>query len=166
MKKRIMTSCLLWALVSCSNPVQPTSTAAQTSEGLASPSPTEALATLPWAYPTIEEAASPMTEPEEIREPQATPGQEWRGIPIMPAAIAGPESGNDNSYSFRTDASPTEIQDFYDATLAELGWTQPFDTPFDASGGRMTFRKEGMSLEIIVMSSEGSRMVLLLLTLA
>ena len=32
-----------------------------------------------------------MTEPEEVREPQATPMQEWRGIPIMPAAIAGPE---------------------------------------------------------------------------
>ena len=158
MKKRLIASCLLWALVSCSNTVQLTSTAAQTSEGPASPIPAEALATLP--------SDSPMTEPGEVREPKGTPVQEWRGIPIMPAAIAGQGSGNDNSYSFRTNASPTEIQDFYNAALDELGWSQPFDTPFDASGGRMTFRKEGMSLEIIVMPSEGSTMVLLLLTLA
>ena len=102
-----------------------------------------------------------MTEPEEIREPQGTPGQEWRGIPIMPAAIAGPESGNDNFYSFQTNASPKEIQDFYDATLAELGWTQPFSFPLEAEGGIMTFQKDNSTLLFTIAASEGSVVVLL-----
>ena len=97
---------------------------------------------------------------------QETPVQEWRGIPIMPEATAGLEFAVNNAYSFEVKASARDVQAFYEERLTELGWSQPFDSPFDENGGTMTFRKERSSLAIMVTPSEGSMVVLLVLTLA
>jgi hypothetical protein len=112
--KLIIASFLLFTLVSCSSTVQ------------------ETLA----AVPTLEEQASPMPDGKE------TPVQEWRGVPIMPDATAGLEFAVNNAYSFEVKASAQDVQDFYEERLTELGWSQPFDSPFDENGGTITFRKE------------------------
>ena len=152
MKKLIAASFLFFTLVSCSSAVQPIATAVPTFE------------TLPSTIPVIVSTA--MTEPGDILDPHGTPLQEWRGVPILPAAIAGQEFAEDNAYGFRANVTAKEVQDFYIETLTELGWRQPFNNPFDANGGRMTFRKEGSSVSITVTSSEDSVVVLLVMTLA
>lgn len=114
----------------------------------------------PAAAPTLEEQASPMPDDQE------PPVQEWRGIPIMPEATAGLEFALNNAYSFEVKASAREVQTFYEERLTELGWSQPFDTPFDENGGTMTFRKERSSVAIMVTPSGDSVVVLLVMTLA
>jgi len=120
----------------------------------------------PSATPTLEQAASSIPEAGELLNPQGAPLQEWRGIPIMPVAVAGQEFSADNSYSFKAEATPEEVQDFYNEKLTQLGWSQPFDNTLNADGGSMTFRKEAGSLTITVVPAEGSVVVLLVLTLA
>ena len=114
----------------------------------------------PAAAPTLEEQASPMPDDQE------PPVQEWRGIPIMPEATAGLEFAVNNAYSFEVKASAREVQAFYEERLSELGWSQPFDSPFDENGGTMTFRKERSSVAIMVTPSGDSVVVLLVRTLA
>lgn len=138
MSKLIIASLLLLTLVSCSNAVQETQAAA----------------------PTLEEQASPMPDESDV------PVHEWRGIPIMPEATAGLEFAVNSAYSFEVKASARDVQAFYEERLTELGWSQPFDSPFDENGGTLTFRKERSSLAINVTPSEDSMVVLLVLTLA
>jgi hypothetical protein len=163
-KKLIALSLLLWALVSCSNAVQPTPPAMGASEALTpvTSKGTQQAPTL--AMPTLETIESTVTDPADILNPQGNPALEWRGIPIMPEAVAGQEFVN--AYSFRVNATSQDVQAFYDRRLSELGWSQPFDSSFNEEGGTMTFRKEGSSLTIRVTPSGDSVVVLLVLTLA
>ena len=101
-----------------------------------------------------------------ILDPQGTPVREWRGIPILPEATLGQEFSEDNAYSFKAKITAENVQDFYGERLAELGWSQPFDDPFDAQGGMLVFRKEAASLAISVTSTDDSVVVLLVLTQA
>ena len=153
MKKLVAANFLFFTLVSCSNAVQPTPAAVPTFDALLSIMPTETLPAM-------------MTESGNILDPHGIPLQEWRGIPILPEAVAGQEFTEDNTYSFKANVTPKEVQDFYTKTLTELGWRQPFNNPFDANGGRMTFRREGNSISIIVTSSGDTVVVLLGMTLA
>jgi hypothetical protein len=79
----------------------------------------------------------------------------------MPEAIAGEESSG-NTYRFKVNATSKEVQDFYTEKLTALGWTQPFSIP--AEGGFMNFTKDKISLAIAVIPSEGSVVVLLVIT--
>ena len=166
MKKLITSSLLLWALVACSNPAQSISTAMTTSEALTTVVPAETLQALPSSVTTLEVLGSAVPDPGDVLNPQGNPAQEWRGIPIMPEAIAGQEFSPDNAYSFRANATAQDVQAFYDDRLTQLGWSQPFDSLFDEDGGTMTFRKEGSSLAITVTPSGDSVIVLLVMTLA
>lgn len=65
---------------------------------------------------TATEAASGL----DIPTPAGTPAKEWKGIPIMPGAIAGSDDGN--TYSFTIKSSVDEIQKFYEKEMAKLGW--------------------------------------------
>jgi len=143
-------SFLLWTLVSCSNPVPPASTVM----------PAETLKVLPASVPTLQALGSAVPDPQE------DPVQEWRGIPILPEAVAGQEFPVNNVYSFVTQVTPQEVQAFYDERLTQLGWSQPFDNSYNENGGTMTFRKEESSLAITVSSSGDSTVVLLVMTLA
>jgi hypothetical protein len=168
-KKLITASFLLLTLVACSNVAQLTPTAVPTFEPLPSVIPTEtlqALSSLPSTTPAAETITTAMPDPGDVLDPRGIPVREWRGIPIMPEAITGQEFGNNNAYSFKTNATAKEVQDFYTERLAELGWSQPLNSPFDANGGTMTFRKAGSSLAVTVASSEDSFVVLLVMTLA
>lgn len=129
------------------------------------PIPTKTLPVLSSSVPTRTALVSTrIPNPEEFLDPQGNPVQEWRGIPIMPEAIAGQEFAN--AYSFRASATVQQVQAFYGERLVPLGWSQPFDNSFDENGGTIAFRKERSSLSITVISSEDSLVVVLAMTLA
>ena len=128
--------------------------------------PAETLQVLPSSIPTLQALGSAVADPVDVLDPQGNPAQEWRGIPIMPEAIAGQEFAVNNAYSFTVQASAQDVQAFYDERLTQLGWSQPFESPFDENSGMMTFRKERSSLAITVTPSEDYMVVLLVLTVA
>jgi hypothetical protein len=54
-------------------------------------------------------------------EPLGEPAADWQGIPIMPGAISGGEVRD--GYEFTTQATVDEITQFYEAAIAELGYS-------------------------------------------
>ena len=56
---------------------------------IASAIPAETLQALPSAVPTLEALASALPDFGNMFNPQGTPVQDWRGIPILPEATAG-----------------------------------------------------------------------------
>ena len=135
----------------------------ETLQALPSLIPAETLQALPSAVPTLEALASAMPDFESMLNPQGTPVQEWKGIPIMPQATAGQEFSENNTYSFKAQVTTTEVQEFYSEQLTALGWTQPFSVPIQAEGGIMVFQKEGSGLTVTITASEGSAVVILTL---
>jgi hypothetical protein len=133
----------------------------ETLQALPSLIPAETLQALPSSVPTFEAIA---TQFGNYFDPQGTPVQEWKGIPIMPQATAGQEFSENNSYSFRVPVTVKEVQDFYKEKMTALGWNQPLDLPLAESGGIIGFQKEGSVLTLTITSLEGS--VVVLLTLA
>lgn len=118
----------------------------------------ETLQALPSALPTVEALA---TDFGNSLDPQGTPVQEWRGIPIMPQAVAGEEFPENDTYSFRVNATAQEVQEFYNQELGALGWTQPFEVPLESEGGFLFFQKDESVLTVFITPSEGSIVVLL-----
>jgi hypothetical protein len=53
--------------------------------------------------------------------PEGTPAADWQGVPIMPGAVNGGEA--EGGYRFSTQAMIEEITQFYDAALADLGYS-------------------------------------------
>ncbi|HUF00715.1 MAG TPA: hypothetical protein VMN99_15780 [Anaerolineales bacterium] len=135
----------------------------ETLQALPSVIPVETLQALPSAVPTLEALASALPDFGNIFDPQGTPVQEWRDIPIMSQATAGQEFAENNTYSFRVAATASEVQEFYNEQLASLDWNQPFTFPLEADGGIMVFQKEESVLTITIVSSEGTLAVALTL---
>ncbi len=116
--RAILLSFLVIVLASCSSFVpQPTET----------PIPTET--SLPTATNTPEPTYTPTQTPippsetpstPDLPMPSGKPASEWEGIPVMPNAIAG--EGDSKGYSFTINATPEEIQNFYEKELGKLGW--------------------------------------------
>jgi hypothetical protein len=52
--------------------------------------------------------------------PSGKPSSDWEGVPVMPNATAG--EGDSKGYSFTINASPDEIQKYYEKELGKLGW--------------------------------------------
>lgn len=123
--------------------------------------PMETLEALPSAMPTVEALA---TDFGNSLDPQGTPVQEWRGIPIMPQAIAGQEFSETDTYSFRVNATPQDVQAFYNAELASRGWNQPLEMPVEAEGGFLFYDKENSFLSIFITADGDSVVVLLTLS--
>jgi hypothetical protein len=128
---------------------------------IASAIPAETLQALPSAIPSLEALGSAIPDFENLFDPQGTPVQEWRGIPIMPQATAGEEFNENNTYSFRASATVQEVQQFYDQQLSGLGWNQPLDFPMPGEGGIMIYQKDDSTLTITVTPSDGTVVVLL-----
>src|SRR5215216_2978422 len=126
----------------------------------------ETLQALPSAIPTLEALASSMPDIGNMLDPQGIPVQEWRGIPVMPQATAGQEFSENNTYSFKANITAKDVQDFYNQKLTALGWSQPFNAPFETDGGLMLFQKDQNALAVTVIASEGAVTVLLVLTQA
>lgn len=123
--------------------------------------PEETLQALPSALPSVEALA---TDFGNSLDPQGTPVQEWKGVPIMPQASAGEEFSESNTYSFKVDATAQEVQEFYGQALPPLGWNQPFEIPLEADGGLLMYNKDNNGLMILITPSEGSLVVLLTMT--
>lgn len=93
--------------------------------------------------------ARPATQSQVV--PTATakslgePATDWKGIPIMPGAVSGGEVGDEFGYEFTTPASLDEITQFYEAALAELGFTltQTGENMGGVPGFSMLFEKVG-----------------------
>ena len=136
----------------------------ETLQALPSAIPAETLQALPSAIPTVEALASALPDFGNMFDPQGTPVQDWRGVPIMPQATAGQEFSENNTYSFRAPVTVQEVQDFYNQNLASLGWEQSFSLPLETEGGFIAFQKDGSTLTVTITSFEGS--VVVILTLA
>ncbi len=115
MKINIISSLfLVLFLVGCSAISAPTSTPTL-------PEPTSTFTPLPTNTPTITPVPPTETPSEPVLPtPSGKPASEWEGIPVMPDAIAG--DGDSQGYSFTVNASPDEIQQFYQKELEKLGW--------------------------------------------
>lgn len=118
----------------------------------------ETLQAIPSAFPTAEAFATSIAD---SLDPQGTPVQEWRGVPIMPQAVAGQEFSESDTYSFRVNATAQGVQEFYNQQLGTLGWTQPFEVPLEAEGGLLMFQKEDSNLMILIAPSEDALVVIL-----
>ena len=133
----------------------------QTLRALPSSIPMETLQALPSTIPTFEALASAMPDFENFFNPQGTPVQEWKGIPIMPQATVGQEFSENNTYSFKANITTKEVQDFYHEKLTALGWNQPFNMPNEGDTVILLFQKDSSLLTITVTSQEGSVVVIL-----
>jgi hypothetical protein len=151
-------------LLACSfisQPVRDAENLAKTAEAMGSALPAGTLEALPSLVPAFE---TNIPDIGNVFNPQGTPVQEWKGIPIMPQATAGQEFPKNNSYSFKATATIKEVQDFYSQKLTALGWEQPFDLPAEGDAALMTFKKGSSQLAIVITSSEDACIVVLTLS--
>src|SRR5690349_16615646 len=95
MKRLVRASFLLWGLVAGSTVVP---------SGPPTTTPIETLSNV---------VTTTTKDQGDISDTQESPMQEWRGIPIMPGAMAGAPASQDNIFTFRVDSTPTEVQAFY-----------------------------------------------------
>jgi hypothetical protein len=179
--KILMVSVVVLFVLACNfvtQPVKDVQNLAGTAQAIGSAIPIETLQALPSAIasvvsmetleafpsvaPTFEALA---TDFGNVLNPQGTPLQEWKGVPIMPQATAGQEFNENNTviYSFKANVTAQEVQDFYKQKMTALGW-KSFDMPSTGQGGFTAFQKESNLLTIVITPSEGS--VVVLLTLA
>ena len=77
--------------------------------------------------------------------PEGTPAADWQGIPIMPGAISGGEAAD--GYEFSTQATIEEITQFYEAALAELGYS--LTTSGEQAGVTFLLFEKGSSQAIV-----------------
>lgn len=113
--KKLIAAMLLLVLSACTNTLQPTSTAI----------PTFTVTVLPTLAPTLILTVTPplpSETPNVVSElvPKGQPASEWKGIPIMPGAIAG--EGDEEGYVFTIQATPQQVHDYYRLELEKLGW--------------------------------------------
>jgi len=173
LSKFLFVSVIVVFVLACNFVTQPINEAqnlAQTAQALGTAIPIETLQALPSLIPAETLQALPSLAPTfealatvfgDILNPQGTPAQEWKDIPIMPQATAGQEFSEKNTYSFKAQVTTKEVQDFYNEKLTALGWNQQVSVPGGGEGGIMVFQKETSILTLTYASSEGSVVVIL-----
>ena len=140
------------------NPINKVKDTANTAQAFA----TDAASLGTQAAPFQTMLANPSLIPDvgNFFNPQGAPVAEWNGIPVMPQATAGQEFDQHN-YSFKFSGVPKDVEDFYNAELAKLGWTATFSMPITDQGGLLSFSKENNALTItITVMEEGTTVVL------
>ncbi|RPI92446.1 MAG: hypothetical protein EHM40_12965 [Chloroflexi bacterium] len=148
MKKPISMCLLVPALIlaACSSFAQSTPTP--------TPVPTRTFT----AVPTLAPTRTPTTTPVPPTETPAV-ASEWKGIPIMPGAVAG--EGDEEGYVFTIKATPQQVQEYYGTELAELGW-QPFAQGDGEASLMLIFMNEdSMTLTVSVIAKGDEVLVLL-----
>jgi len=153
-------------------PIRDVQNLAGTAESLATALPIGTLQALPSVLPmetlealpagTLEAIPSAISEFGNFFDPQGTPVSEWKGIPIVPQAVAGQEF-NDSTYSFKVDVTPKEVQEYYTGELTGLGWSQTFNMPGSDDGAIMVLSKGGQLLTITIATVDGKTVVILTL---
>ncbi len=150
MKKPIAAGLLLLILVlaACSNFIQPSPTAIPT--------------LTPAVFPTLTStniSVAPTETPATASAllPDGQPASEWNGIPIMPEAIAG--EGDEESYVFTINATPQQVQEYYQLELGKLGW-QPVNT--DDGDSALMFTNNASATITISIIAKGEQVLVLL----
>jgi len=83
-----------------------------------------------------------------LEEPslEPTPFTSWKGLPIMPGASFGEELGSMLMYV--VEASCEEVESFYQAEMAEAGWTTVDGETAGGAVPRLKFEKGGETAEV------------------
>ncbi len=142
---------------------------AKTAEAIGSAIPVETLKALPSTVPieTLQAMAPTLeavgTAIPNIFNPQGTPVQEWKGIPVMPQAPAGEEFAKENTYSFKAPGAIKDVQDFYNGKLPGLGWKTTASPSPEGDAALMIFQKDNSTLMVSITSSEDACVVVLTL---
>jgi hypothetical protein len=144
------------------NPLNQAKGLEATAAAMASSMPISTLEALPSSMPisTLEALPSSMPDIGQYLNPTGKPVSNWNNIPIMAQATAGQEF-NKNTYSFKADATATDIQNFYTSQLKTLGWSSTFSAQGGGQGGIMVFNK-GTSVLTITITSSGKGVVAIL----
>jgi len=146
-------------------PIQDAQEAVETVQSIATAVPFETLQALPSALPveTFEAIASDIPDLENFNffDPQGEPVAEWNGIPIMSQATAGQEFLDSNTYSFKVDGTPQDVQEFYSGQLADLGWETVLNLPIGNDGGILSYSKESNFLTVTISNIDGTVVVVL-----
>ena len=142
--KLLLVTVLALFILACnliSGPVSDVKNAASTAEAFASEMPVETLQSITTALPiqTIEALPSMLPEVGNYFNPTGSPVDEWNGIPVMPEATVGEEFG-ESTYSYTVPATATDVQDFYNQKMEDLGWSSPFGFQASEEGGIMIFQ--------------------------
>jgi hypothetical protein len=158
-KLLLFTSLIVFALACnfITQPISDAQEAVETVQSLATAMPLETLQSFATAIPfgTLEAIPSALPEIGNITDPQGEPLTEWNGVPIMPAATAGEESTG--LYSYKADASVTEVFDYYKTEMTALGWTEFFAMPDTGGSALLTYQKDDTFVTItITTDGEGS----------
>jgi len=132
-------------------PIDQAQEAVETVQSLATAIPVETLRALPSVMPDIEMPTG-MPDIGGVTDPQGEPLSEWNGIPIMPSATSGGESAG--IYSFKADATVTEVFDYYKTELVNLGWAELFAMADTGSGALLTYEM-GDHLVTITITTDG-----------
>jgi hypothetical protein len=91
--------------------------------------------------------------------PEGQPTSEWKGVPIMPDAIAG--EGDEESYVYTVKATPQQVQEYYQFELGKLGWQLLDAGNKDSSLMLMFMDKTSTTLTISVIAKGNEALVLL-----
>jgi hypothetical protein len=170
LSKYLLLVALLVFVLACSlvtQPIKDVQNVAGTAESLATSMPNiastvESAATgMPDIASTIEAAGTKLPDLGQMFDPKGTPVSEWNGIPIMPQATVGQEFADAKSYSFKTNVTVQEVQDYYNTELVKLGWSSTMSLPGSSNGAVMLFSKDGAALTITISMVDGSTVVVL-----
>ncbi len=146
-------------------PINEAQDAVETVQSLATAVPFETLQALPSAIPvdTLEAIASEIPNFDSFNyfDPQGEPVAEWMGIPIMPQATVGQEFPDSNTYSFKVDATPQDVQEFYNTRLTDLGWESVFSLPVGDEGGILSFSNDSNFLTVTISNMDGTIVVVI-----
>jgi len=134
-----------------SGPVSEIENAASTAQAFATSVPLETIQAFSTALPmqTIEALPSAFPDVGNYFNPSGTPLDQWNDIPIMPQATAGEEFG-ETTYSFTAPVSATDVQDFYNQSMEDLGWTSPFGFQASEEGGILFYQKDSDFVTITI----------------
>jgi hypothetical protein len=156
--KAIILSVLVTALASCNalspKPTEtPTPTATSLPSSTSTPQPTNTPTETP--VPPTETPSAPV-----LSMPSGNPSSEWEGIPVMPNAIAG--EGDSTGYAFTINASPDEIQEYYEQELGKLGWNMLASGQGTTNAILLIFMKDTSTFSVsIIPQTDGVMYVLL-----
>jgi hypothetical protein len=157
----VISICLL-AASSCSTvAAQPTVTATATSLPTATSTPEPTIT--PSNTPTMTPLPAPTSTPpqEVLHIPTGTPVSAWKGIPIMPNAVSG--DGDDKGYSYTVDATPDDVQKYYDKALAKLGWSAFATGKEEGKSVLMFYQKGSEMLSLLAVSDAVDGLTLVML---
>lgn len=84
------------------------------------PTATETFTPQPTATRTPTSTPAATEEEWQLTDPVGEPLPKWKGIPIMPQAIAGEEG--DSTYFYMLDESPPDVYNYYLEEMPDLGW--------------------------------------------